>query len=206
MEQLQSTKILDREILEDARKKALRILKAADEEISAKNSEWEKKTTEIIFDLNKKYNEMREAASMKIMARLPVDKHRLKIEKIETLLKAAVESWYGNLSRGEVLEILKHELSRKLKALNEQEIENSKQITVYFSGLAQDEASSLFASHFSVLTYPLPSDGDHFPKVILELEYARITVSVKKIIDSLLDEKREELVEVLVGRNYMEEL
>ena len=56
MEELQSTEILEREILEDARKKAMRILKTADDTIRAKTAEWEKKTADAVAELEKKNN------------------------------------------------------------------------------------------------------------------------------------------------------
>jgi hypothetical protein len=42
MEELQSTEALDREILEDARKKAFKILKGADETLASSKTAWEK--------------------------------------------------------------------------------------------------------------------------------------------------------------------
>jgi hypothetical protein len=43
MEELTSTEALDREILEDARKKAFKILKNADDSISSSKESWDKK-------------------------------------------------------------------------------------------------------------------------------------------------------------------
>jgi hypothetical protein len=41
VEELQSTEALDREILEDARKKAFKILKGADESAASSKKSWE---------------------------------------------------------------------------------------------------------------------------------------------------------------------
>jgi hypothetical protein len=87
MEELQSTEALDREILEDARKKAHRILKTADDTIKAKSTEWEKNTAAALGELEKKYAAQGKIAASEIMAFLPMDKHRLRATKIEELLR-----------------------------------------------------------------------------------------------------------------------
>ena len=43
MEELRSTEVLDREILEDARKKAQKILKTAEDAHAAQAQDWDKK-------------------------------------------------------------------------------------------------------------------------------------------------------------------
>ena len=55
MEELQSTEVLDREILEDARKKALRILKSSEDTVKTHDQEWENKIAENINQIKNKY-------------------------------------------------------------------------------------------------------------------------------------------------------
>ncbi|WP_461248314.1 ATPase, partial [Treponema sp. R6D11] len=141
MEELQSTEILDREILEDARKKAVRILKTADETVTAQTAEWEKKTLTNIDELDKKYEEQREISASKIMARLPIDKHRVKIEKIEALLSQAVETWFKNLSRQKILDILAEELKKRL-ALCE-DFSKAAKINAGINGISRSEAETV---------------------------------------------------------------
>jgi hypothetical protein len=66
MDELQSTEILDREILEDARKKVVRIFKAAEDTINSQNAEWDKKTISSIDELDKKHKEQREISAAKL--------------------------------------------------------------------------------------------------------------------------------------------
>ena len=68
MEELQSTELLDREILEDARKKAMRILKTCEETIKTQNTGWEKKKLDAAGALEKKHNEQKEQAVKNITA------------------------------------------------------------------------------------------------------------------------------------------
>jgi len=203
MEELQSTDILDREILEDARKKALRILKTADETIHAQTAEWDKKTSVSIDELEKKYSEQSGAEFEKVMARLPIDKLRAKIEKIEGLLRSAVEEWYKGLSRSQVLGLLKDELSKRLAQC--EGIANSNGKKAFFSGLDSEEAKAVLKTvNVSCNIEEIPS-AVRYPSITLETGDTRIIASIQKSIDFLLQEKREELVEALVGRAFMEE-
>jgi hypothetical protein len=208
MEELQSTEILEREILEDARKKAMRVLKTVDDTIRAKTSEWEKKTAAAIDELEKKNNEQKELTTEKIMARLPVDKLREKVEKIENLLQSAVESWYKDLSRQRILDLLSRELSKRIAVC--QEILASAKKNVYYSGLDRNEAETVLKnikglkSNEWLGNIAEISSADQYPLITLETESVRVIASIRKIIDFLLQEKREELVEALVGRTFME--
>jgi len=212
MEELQSTELLDREILEDARKKAARILKTADETIRAQTAEWEKKTVESINELNKKFNEQKEAEAEKVMARLPIDKLRAKVEKIESLLQSAVEDWYRSLSRARIVELLTGELEKKIalceefstdKNLKKSSVKASQTRAVY-CGLERKEAETAL----KVLGGPCIIEEEtaihHYPSIVLETGDVRIIASIQKTIDFYLQEKRAELVEALVGRAFME--
>lgn len=200
MEELQSTEILDREILEDARKKALRILKTADETIAAKTAEWDKKTAEAIDTLEKKYGEQKKLAADKIMARLPIDKLRAKVERIEALLQEAVEDWYKSNSRRKILELLTKELSNRLKICKE--IPAAKK-SAYYSGLDKKEAETVLKAVNIDAQLREISSVSHYPQITLEMENTRIIASIQAIIDQLLHDKREELVEALVDRDFM---
>jgi hypothetical protein len=115
MEELQSTEVLDREILEDARRKAFRILKAADDTVKTDTLAWEKKTSQAVGDLKRRFQERCEKVSEEIMARLPLDKSRSESEKIEALVEKALDFWYAAQSRQRILELLEAELRRRLE-------------------------------------------------------------------------------------------
>ena len=203
MEELQSTELLEREILEDARKKALRILKAADDTIISNTADWEKKTSVTFSELEEKYDEYRELACEKVMARLPIDKLRIKIEKIEGLITDAKENWYKNLSRLEIVELLCAELLKRFSICNE--ISASAKKNVYYSALEQKEAQEILKKiNVDCNIKEVPST-DHYPSITVEAENVRIIASIKSMLDFLLLEKREELVEALVGRDFMVE-
>jgi hypothetical protein len=114
MEELQSTEVLDREILEDARRKAFRVLKAADDTVKTDTLTWGKKTSQAVEDLKRRFEERCGKVSEEIMARLPLDKSRAESEKIENLLRTALDTWYAAQNRGKILGLLELELRRRL--------------------------------------------------------------------------------------------
>jgi len=213
MEELQSTEILDREILEDARKKAVRILKTADETIQTQTAEWEKKTAESIGELEKKYNEQKESEAEKVMARLPIDKLRTKVEKIETMLQSAVEAWYSSLSRERIIELLTGELAKRIKTCDEFSSDNvqkksttkTSQIRAFYSGLDRKEAETALKTVGGSCVMEEKKSVHHYPSIVLETGDVRITASIQETIGFLLQEKRAELVEALLGRGFLEE-
>ena len=201
MEELQSTEILDREILEDARKKALRILKTSEDTVNAQTAQWEEKAAKSIDELEKKYGELRVSAVEKVMSKLPIDKHRAKIEKIENLLQSAVESWYKNLSREQMLKLLTGELTKRLALVNDQLIINKEKLAK-INGLNRREAEIILKKLNFKCTIEEDSQGGLYPSITLYTGDIRIIASMREIIDSLLQEKRAELAEALVGRAF----
>ena len=198
MEELQSTEILDREILEDARKKAHRTLKAADDAIKVKSAEWEKRLAADLDELSEKYAQQMKLAEDEIMARLPIDRRRAKAKKIEALLNAAVAAWYAGLSRSRVLDLLQKELAKRL-ALGD--IISGSQIRVLISGIEQAEAKALLQTVLpgAACAIETKHSDSAYPEIIVETPQARVYASISKLVDFFLGEKRAELVEALLG-------
>jgi hypothetical protein len=150
MEELQSTEVLDREILEDARRKAFRILKTADDTVKTNTGAWEKKTSQAVEDLKHRFQERRGRASGEIMARLPLDKRRAESEKIERLVQNAQDAWYAAQSREHILALLEAELRRRIEdcpefgsALGAVNAEAGPRIRAMFHKLSREEGEAL---------------------------------------------------------------
>ena len=214
MEELQSTEILDREILEDARKKALRLLKQAEDTINSRNALWEKKITEEIKEIEKKYDEQKESEIKSIMARLPVDRLRIKIEKIESLLKSAVDAWYNSQSRDQILRLLSNELSKRLEYCKDQ-LKEGDTFSVEADGLEQNEVAAVIKSVNENNSFPIQNSSfqighssffiphSFYPSITLTVDNIHIIASVEKTIDSVLHDKREELAASLTGSDFL---
>jgi len=203
MEELQSTDILDREILEDARKKAYRILKAADDTIKAKSADWEKKLTSTLDELEEKYAKNSKSSADEIMAVLPIDKQRAKARKIEELLNSAVENWYGRLSRKRVLGFLQTELSIRLASCGG--FSASGAICVYIHKVEKSEAEAILKTVLpgKPCTIETMQSTAAYPAIIMENQEVRIYASVSKTVEFILGEKREELISALLGENAL---
>jgi hypothetical protein len=211
MEELQSTDILDREILEDARKKAHRILKTADDTIKSKSADWEKKLSISLDELEEKYAKNSKSITEEIMAVLPIDKQRAKARKIEELLNSAVETWYSRISRQRVLGFLQGELSKSLASCGG--FSASDGINAYIHKIEPSEAEAILKAVLpdkpctietmqSTAAYPQIID---YPQIILENREVRIYASIGKAVEFILGKKREELIAALLGENALNE-
>ncbi|MDR0494368.1 MAG: ATPase [Treponema sp.] len=200
MEELQSTEILDREILEDARKKAYRILKTADDAIKVKTAELEKNLGETVETLEEKYARQGKVDIDEIMARLPIDKQRVQTKMIEELLCSAVECWYAGLSRQNVLELLKKELAGRIAASDENAIDGG--ISAKIHKIGKEDAEAILEAVMPGKSCRIEDihSAAPYPEIIIETPKAKVYASINKTIDFLLGEKRAELLEALLGK------
>jgi vacuolar-type H+-ATPase subunit H len=198
MEELQSTEALDREILEDARKKAFKILKNADESVSASKTALEKKLQNATEKARKSYAEKAETARREIMARLPMDKRRIRSEAINSFLGSAIEHFLGTLDRPSLLRILEKELALRadssLSGMGE----------FRYRSLSAAECSALGSAAFPGLSFSymedsLPTIGGAFPALMIDFPQLKITASADKAAETLLLDKRVELASALLG-------
>jgi len=205
MEELQSTDNLDKEILDDARKKAHKILKTADDTIKSKTTDWEKKLTVTLGELEEKYAKNSKSITDEIMAVLPIDKQRARARKIEELLNSAVESWYVRLNRKRVLDFLQAELSKRLASCGG--FSASDGINAYIHKLEQAEAEAILKAVLPGKTYNIEKTQSTaaYPQIILENKEVRIYASIGKAVEFILGEKREELIAALLGENALGE-
>ena len=200
MEELQSTDILAREILEDARKKAQRILKAANDTINMKSAEWEMKLAVTLDEAEKKYAEQGRLACEEIMTVLPIDKRRAKAKRIEELLNSAVENWYRHLSRSQVLALLKKELASRIAACDTFSGTEAKQkIQVTIHNLNSAETRTILQAVLPGIPFSIEEthSASVFPELVVETHNVRIYASIGKTVDFYLGEKRAELLEAL---------
>ncbi|MDR2500659.1 MAG: ATPase [Treponema sp.] len=208
MEELQSSEALDREILEDARRKAQRLLKAADETIAAGEQTWAQKLQTAVAGLKQRYAEGLEQNRLEIMARLPLDKRRSRLEKIDALLRAAAAAYLAGLEREGLLGLLRTEAGKRLAEL-EGAGGGPGEFTLGFQRLTPEEAERLGALCLGNGPWavspegPCPPSGD-FPALVLESPAARISVSVEGTVESLLQDKRAELAAALLGEEVLD--
>ena len=201
MEELHSTEALDREILEDARKKAFKILKSADDSIASSKASWDKKLARGEKKSRAGYAEKEGQFQREIMARLPMDKRRIRSEVINTLLNKAMEDFLASLPRAALLRIMEKELEKRK---NEIAINQKEKASLRYRKLSKEECSALAGAFFpeTSFTYsedPLYMIAGSFPAIVIDFSQVRITISVDRAAEALLLEKRAELAEALLG-------
>lgn len=210
MEELQSTDVLDREILEDARKKAYRILKASEEGVKSAADLWEKKTTAAIAENRERYASRFATMKDEIVARLLLDKRRVRAEKIESLLKTAMTSYLQSLPRETLLSLLEKELSLRLTELRETNEFPATSITVRSNNLSSAESEAILKKYLTPGTWTLETTNtamiveDKFPRLALDAPSVRINASVDSAGHDLLEDKRAELLAALLGDAALE--
>jgi vacuolar-type H+-ATPase subunit E/Vma4 len=200
MEELQSTEVLDKEILEDARKKAQRILKTADETVASAEASWEKKTQRALSKIRQKYAGRREKTREEIMARLPLDKRRVRSEKVEGLLRSAIDAYLLSLSREKLLSLLTGELAKRAgEAL-------SPSFQVAYRALSEPELALILKKVFPRAQWAVtPAYSFHklpgvLPAIVVDTPDVRIIASVDRLAEDMLRDKRAELVTALLGK------
>ena len=203
MEELLSTEALDREILEDARKKAMRILKTADETLEAQKADWDKKIQDALESIRNIYAQRIKRSSGEILARLPLDKRRLRAETAEGFLVRAMDDFFSSRSREMLLSVLEKELAQRLNACVV-----DGEGTIFYSGMSLSEAEGVFKKISSSAYGPFGS-GDmkfkedpvvhKFPSIVIDTRALRINASVEGAAASLMRDKRAELAAALLG-------
>jgi vacuolar-type H+-ATPase subunit H len=195
MEELQSTEILDREILEDARKKAWRILKSADESVKAQSLDWEKKIKEDMEELKCKYKKRTDSSVSEIISRLPMEKRRIKAQALDIMLTKAVMTWYSGHDRKYILKLLENYL--KVRVTEYGNFSGK----VFFSGLSQAEAEEILHNTIpqAQISIGEVNSADIFPVLVIDNMDVRIRASIRIAVDFLLLNYRTELISALVG-------
>jgi vacuolar-type H+-ATPase subunit E/Vma4 len=207
MEELQSTEVLDREILEDARKKAYRILKTAEESMKTGVATWEKKGDADLAEVRQRYAERVLEMRKELAARLVLDKRRVRSEKIETLLKSAMETYLRGLKRETLLSILEGTLQKQLESLRESGAEACMEsgVKVQYHKVEAVELEAMLNRNLPKGSWTISSGNagfiqeEPFPKIVLDAPEVQISASIVMVAETLLEDKRAELIQALLG-------
>ena len=222
MEELRSTEVLDREILEDARKKAYKILKTADDALEAQKRDWDKKIEDSLKSVRKTYAERTERAGAEILARLPLDKKRLRSESTERSLQSAMTDFLRSLKREQLLFIIEREIREHFEALALSEAADIAipKARVAYSGLSLDETRALLkkatAASGSGKGAPVRINAKHedwelkeekekheFPFIVIDTRNWKLYASVEEAAASVLKDRRAELTAALLGEGAL---
>ena len=212
MEELRTTEVLDKEILEDARKKAFKILKTADDTLAAQKLDWEKKEKRAISSIQRTYATRLKKTEEEIYARLPLDKRRLRSEVAEGLLQKAMDDFLRSQKRETLLSVLGQKLRANLEVCSEEAAMEG--LEVRYGGMDLSEAKALLQkamkgqvsepdSLLRGFNFLEKAQADEFPSVVINIRAMKISASVEGTATALLKDKRAELAAALLGEGVL---
>ena len=205
MEELRSTEALDREILEDARKRAHEILLSAEDTLGSQTREWDGRIRTALDNLNKSYEERTKKIEEEVFARLPLDKRRLRSEAAEITLNKAMDGFLHSLTREKLLLILNRELSGRLRSwAGNREGIVLKAVVRY---------SNLSLSEVEVMLEKAPFNGEwdinedtaiyEYPAISISTPTMKINATVETAAAAQLMRHRAELSASLLGEEVL---
>ncbi len=203
MEELRSTEILDKEIQEDARKKADRILKNADTEAARIASDVETRIAAARQEKEEVCKKRIEAGQRDADAAVPLEKERFLVSFEDKAVTTAIEEYYTALSEKKRLTLIGN-LLKQFK-----DILSGKQGNLSFNGfseknirkLIQDELGTSFILSMTELDDPHAMEKEAYRGMVIETSDGRIRcrVTIPEIFANLIDSNRYELVQAIFG-------
>jgi vacuolar-type H+-ATPase subunit E/Vma4 len=204
MEVLKSGDALEKQVLEDARAKARRVLTEAERECASVREEWQRKTDADIRRLEAERDRRVEAVRSELAASLPLDFMRARLSYIQGTLDAALKDFFAGLSAKDLAAIIGN-LLRRLPS-----VFNDKDVVVFASGITAREARQIVEGSVPGVRVQDVKEMEQGPfgenrdvGIILETTDARVRFrgTMRELSAQLLEQNREELAEGLLGRD-----
>ncbi len=203
MEELRSTEILDREIQEDARRKADKILKAAESDCVEIEREAAGRFEKMSARKKEEYEQMLSSYRKDSEAAVPLEKQRRLISYIDRAVQGALDSWFASAEKEKKLRLLGGLLVKYSAAVE------GKKINILYRGYGEKDISNLVSERLKNVPVVSMKELSNSEAKGLGLEdgffiqtedgcvFCRVTC--KELRDELLQEHREELAVKLLG-------
>ena len=158
MQELRSTEILDNEIRSEARRKAEKVLKRAEEECSQILAGVDKRIDEARAEKHEFYEKKLAAFDKDISASVPLEKQRMTVSFVQTELVKALNKYLAVMTEEDRVKlVLKSCDSSVFKGLD---------LNAYVYGFDMDTAKKLLQSMLGVK--PVSCTGTEFGRTIIE--------------------------------------
>jgi vacuolar-type H+-ATPase subunit E/Vma4 len=212
MEVLKTSETLEKQILEDARKKASRVLEGVEREVASIHKEWEAKAGVEGKRLEAECEAKIAALRKELASSLPLDFMRTRLASIEQTLSVALAEMFAGMPDEELARLLGLMLGRAASAFK------GARLTVTCQGLPPELAGKVVRESIrdavveKVIAEPVgePAAGPvagpallpHKGIVVATTDgRVRYRGTVKEIAAILMEERREELVTALLGKD-----
>jgi hypothetical protein len=201
MEELLSTDNIHREILDDAGRKAQKLLKGAEGVVASMAAEWDRKLQKAVAEVKARYDAEIGEKQVEGNARLAMDKARAKLTKISGELDHAVSAFFRDLPQNDRLSVLEHALSLRLANVKAADDDGFSCLQVETCGVNRAETKALLGrlSLAAAQIDERTAVNDELPTIILSTGDIKITASLQVEADSILLKKRSEAAEALFG-------
>jgi V/A-type H+-transporting ATPase subunit E len=203
MEELRSTEILDREIQDDARKKADKILKFGDSECERVRGEVAQRVERLRAEKRAEYAARLDAFKRDVASSIPLEKQRRRIAFVDSAVREALDSWLSGLGAEGRMRLFAALLAGYREPLA------GKRLAVVSSGYSAEAARAVVDAAFgkaAVASVTELSAAEALQKgfsdgLVVESEDGSVVcrATAAEIRSALLNGKREELAEALLG-------
>ena len=210
MQELRSTEILDKEIIEDAQKKVQKILKNSESECRSIMSSVDDKVTKTVEEKEAALISKLESIKTNLNASLPLEKERFQVSFVENLIITKIQDYLKSLSQEKRIQLV----LEKIKTIKTDDYVDSllkeKSFTAYVYGFDIKKVEKALNDILGKrLLACQPTD---FGKLILEDEIleinegiilesqdkeVRFRMTLTEVVEELLNNNREELAETL---------
>ena len=210
MQELRSTEILDKEILEDAQKKVQKILKNSESECRSIMSSVDDKVTKTVEEKEAALISKLESIKTNLNASLPLEKERFQVSFVENLIITKIQDYLKSLSQEKRIQLV----LEKIKTIKTDDYVDSllkeKTFTAYVYGFDIKKVEKALNDILGKrLLECQPTD---FGKLILEDEIleinegiilesqdkeVRFRMTLTEVVEELLNNNRAELAETL---------
>ncbi|MDR2864982.1 MAG: hypothetical protein LBV68_05165 [Spirochaetaceae bacterium] len=216
MEELSSTAKLDKQIFDDARRKAEKIQKNTETEIAATKEKWGSKLKEAMSKEQAKFSAQVTAFKAETDARLALDKRRIQWKKTEEDIQTASVNFVCGTAREKLLNYTEAVFAQRVGHCFQGDLSvlKTSPVSLSYTGISRVELDALLEKVLNLSDYshwditelaPRSCFGDRDLRVVLDLSDVSITVSIAAEAAEMLLDRRTELVSALFGRSLNEQ-
>lgn len=195
MEELRSTDILDREILEDARKKVQRILESSMQEVEKIQESTKNRIQKILEEKKLFYTEKLARYEKDLKSSVPFERQRYAINFVMTSVRDAIKTYILDLQIQKKVQLIDRLLQRYAPVFAD------KKISVQYAGFDEQSVKKILNNYFSAkaLIDCTKNDVTDFEGLIIESEDKKILcrATIQELIIEITDQYREELAHTL---------
>ena len=198
MEELRSTEILDREIQEDARKKAARMIADAEQQAADIRGAVKERIQKAREERQRVYAAKEAAFKADAQAAVPLKKERFLAEYEDTAVTDAINEYISGLKPAKKLELVKKLLAKYAPAFK------NKKINAVVNGFdikTIKDALEAEAGKGNVLSCTQAPKGQDFEGCIIETEdrSVKCRATISEFVNRIVDTDRYELASTLFG-------